>query len=145
MRRDGNIIYMSGWIVIQPEMRSETEIPESLVRDDEIRTQMETTLSRSEIEIIETTKMIYENGLLPLLETIVEWPFVLPSVHSHGTDNESLKLFAYDAYDALSAHFKESSWDNWYITTYFNQEGDTRKTLGLAVFIGQNFNKTVVE
>lgn len=140
-----NIITRAEWIVLHPSTKSTVPIPESILRDDEIRAAMERALKKSEEEVTEISKLLLEDEAEPLLIVTVELPFQLPSATDNGTNNEALKVFAYDAYDTLDHFFEKSAWGDWFIAPYFNQSDDRRDSMCLGLFIDENFSKTVVE
>ncbi len=122
------------------------QIPISFWCDTQIREAMLYSVSLSELDILELTKALNHNGYTKLKSISISLPFDLPTAEK-GLDanNKALRIFAFDAYDALQKHFQGKEWGPWVIAPFFRASDDTRTSFELGVFVGQEFTETVVE
>lgn len=122
------------------------EIPVSMQRDWQIRTMVERAVRYDEAQVSLITKELQEQGLQPLrgAEVTVVHPFKLPSVKDFGSNNETLRRFCFDTYDALAQHFTTGEWNDWFIAPYFREGDDMRMSCELGVFV-TDIAETVVK
>lgn len=130
-------------IVVHGRRRIVPEIPLSMQRDWQIRTLVDRAVRCDESQITQITKELQAEGLRPLPKTgvTVKQPFELPGTEGFGDNNEELKKFCLEAYDALIPHFDIG----WFIAPYFRDGDDMHLSCELGIFTTDNFNGTVVE
>ena len=103
---------------------------------------MEYALGLREEQIRENSKIMAEWVARPLLSVCVVFPFQLPRAGGLGSNNNELRRFAYDAYDMLA---ESGCWSDWRVVSYFAQMRDLHERIELGLFVGKDFNQTVVE
>lgn len=122
-----------------------TQIPESLWRDNEVRTAVEHALVMGSQDVLEVTKFLYEEAPIQLISTVLCYPYVMPPrVFTEGCrsskDREQdmlIRDFVDDGYMALRQQFGESEWTGWFVAPYFLSGNDSGDHFALGLFVGQ--------
>lgn len=110
-----------------------------------IRTMMEQAVQYDDESVLTITKELLDEKLAPLHEVMLERPFRLSRLNDVGSNNNEMKVFAFDAYDALAEHFGSRLWDGWFIAPFFAPGDDMNNTFYLGVFAADYFGGTVIE
>ncbi len=126
-------------------------LPLTVLRDCRIRQAMSDVVQYEDDQVTEITKELQQQEHMVLLHSaVVQRPFSLPSAvmggasSTFGTDNEVMRAFAFDAYEALDTYFGDRRWCHWLIAPYFAAGDDLRTSMYIGVF-AKDFAETVVE
>jgi hypothetical protein len=126
------------------------EVSHVVRRDWAIRTMMVQAVQYSYESVLTITKELGEADVKLLHGIELNRPFVMPQpvvcgLAGAGSHNEAMRVFPFDAYDALAEHFESAGWENWFIAPYFSAGDDAGDSFQLGVFVADTFNETVVE
>lgn len=122
------------------------EVPLIMRRDWSIRTMIERALQYDDNTVREITKLLANQESLTVKDShSLERPFQMPNLNGNGSNNKELRTFAFNAYNALAAHFIEREWNNWVIAPCFLEGDDTASSFELRIYVDEDIAKTVVE
>lgn len=119
-------------------------LPKELANDYYLRLAMENVLSCTHDEILTATKFIQESEIEEIYSVKLSKPICLPSAYTHGTHNDTLRQFAFDAYDLLQYVYGSNEWGDWLLIPHYRLGDDSFEDVTLGLFICNN-NQQVIE